>query len=302
MVRRVIRELEDSWGLNDFERALQSLSAGSRAGYRRDLAAFIEFCNADVGGDFASMVRASDVTRARVRAFIAARSNNGCSSSTIARNLSVLRRYFAWAVPAGRAAHDPTAGLSAPTGSRRLPRVLSADEIDHLMGGANSSPWERRDQAIVELLYGSGLRVAELCSIDPQDVDVDRLSARVTGKGSKERIVPVSAPAAAAWSGWLAVRGECLVDERESAAAFVNHRGHRISPRDVRRVIDLRSSRPTHPHALRHTFATHLLDGGADLRVVQELLGHADVVTTQVYTHVSRERLRMVFEATHPRA
>jgi site-specific recombinase XerD len=154
---------------------------------------------------------------------------------------------------------------------------------------------------VIELLYGSGLRVGELCSLDIDSVDVKRLAVTVMGKGSKERRVPVSEPALVALRAWAALRHEVVADA-SMVALFVNTRGKRLSTRDVRRIIDARSSSPTHPHALRHTFATHLLDNGADLRAVQELLGHSDVGTTQRYTHVSKERLKAAYEVSHPRA
>jgi site-specific recombinase XerD len=164
-----------------------------------------------------------------------------------------------------------------------------------------------RDDAVLELLYGSGLRVSELCSLRVGDIDLRRHWLSVWGKGAKERRVPLSAPASAALKAWVARGRNDALDASSAAhiahdALFVNRRGRPLTPRDVRRILDHRSPVPTHPHALRHTFATHLLDGGADLRAVQELLGHADLATTQIYTHVSRERLRRVVDATHPRA
>jgi integrase/recombinase XerC len=152
---------------------------------------------------------------------------------------------------------------------------------------------------VLEVLYGSGVRVSELCGLDVHDVRDDHVV--VWGKGSKQRIVPLSEPATQALRAWASVRHE-VVSEEAGAALFGNERGRRLTPRDVRRILDRRAVSPTHPHALRHSFATHLLDGGADLRVVQELLGHADVATTQRYTHVSNERLRAVYASAHPRA
>ena len=154
---------------------------------------------------------------------------------------------------------------------------------------------------MLEVLYGSGLRVSELCGADVDAVDRRGAAISVWGKGAKERRVPLSEPAVDAIERWLAIRRD-VVDPAVGSALFANERGKRLTPRDVRRIIDRRAERPTHPHALRHSFATHLLDGGADLRVVQELLGHADVATTQRYTHVSKERLRQMYAATHPRA
>jgi site-specific recombinase XerD len=216
-----------------------------------------------------------------------------------------LRRYAVWAVRAGRLAADPTVGVQIGGIDGRLPRVLDHRELDTLLeptfDGEEPAWRRRRDDAVLELLYGSGLRVSELCLLDVGDADPRRETVTVMGKGAKERRVPMSTVARDALVAWLAIRHE-VVDLAAGDALFGNERGRRLTPRDVRRLIDRRSPVPTHPHALRHTFATHLLDGGADLRSVQELLGHADVATTQRYTHVSRERLRSVYRESHPRA
>jgi site-specific recombinase XerD len=159
-----------------------------------------------------------------------------------------------------------------------------------------------RDDAVLELLYGSGIRVAELCGLDVGDIDLDRGVVTVTGKGSKQRQVLIHQRGTLSVRAWLDGPRAVLAGDDTLAALFVNRRGNRLGPRDVRRILDRRSPVPTHPHALRHSFATHLLDGGADLRVVQELLGHASLQTTQVYTHVSKERLLTVYSGTHPRA
>ena len=162
------------------------------------------------------------------------------------------------------------------------------------------SPVDRRDLAVLELLYAAGLRVSELCGLDRGDVDLRDRTVTVLGKGGKQRRVPVHTAAVDALRAWFEDGRETMDGPPE--AVFVNRRGARLGPRDVRRILDRRSASPTHPHALRHTYATHLLDGGADLRVVQELLGHASLATTQVYTHVSKERLRAVYDETHPRS
>jgi integrase/recombinase XerC len=170
---------------------------------------------------------------------------------------------------------------------------------DDTLGGVVA----RRDAALLELLYGSGLRIAEATALDVDDLDLARSRVVVSGKGGRQRTVPLSEPAVHCLRRWLADgRAALVTDVTPAGAVFLNRRGRRLTPRDARRIVDRRASAPTHPHALRHTFATHLLDGGADLRVVQELLGHSDVATTQRYTHVSKERLRAVFDATHPRA
>jgi site-specific recombinase XerD len=187
--------------------------------------------------------------------------------------------------------------------------VLKDDEVAALLDApparvASDDPAIRtRDDAVLELLYGSGLRIAELCGLRPDDLDLDRGLVRVWGKGSKQRQVPMSAPSVRALQAWMQSGRTALAGtETPDDAVFLNRRGRRLTPRDARRILDHRSASPTHPHALRHTYATHLLDGGADLRAVQELLGHADLSTTQLYTHVSKERLRSVLDATHPRA
>jgi site-specific recombinase XerD len=292
---------------------LTGLSGSSRLAYTAEVVRFAEWAGRS------GLESPEQVDRRVVRSYVASRTTQRLSAATVKRSLSVLRRYFAWAVREGRCRTDPTVGVTSPAGPSRLPRVLQADEVDQLVARRTAADpfWEARDLTIVELLYGSGLRVAELCGIDRRDVDVAGGRVVVTGKGDKQRVVPLSAPALELLQRWLALRDDRPLEPARSpentaeradhsgispAAVFVNRRGRRMTPRDVRRAIDARSATPTHPHALRHTFATHLLDGGADLRVVQELLGHADVATTQRYTHVSPQRLRNVFESTHPRA
>jgi integrase/recombinase XerC len=197
----------------------------------------------------------------------------------------------------GRQPPVPSSGTAYPAGSPPAPPCPSAPA-----GVPDEDGRRRRDDAVLELLYGSGLRVSELCGLDVGDVDLRRLAVTVWGKGSRQRQVPIGQPARHAVDAWLAVRPRALTPESPADALFVNARGRRMGPRDVRRLLDRRAVAPTHPHALRHSFATHLLDGGADLRVVQELLGHASLSSTQIYTHVSKERLRTVYNTSHPRA
>ena len=200
---------------------------------------------------------------------------------------------------------DPTVGVRTPSGTGRLPKVLTKEQLNALLTCKDPEvpEWKStRDTAVIELLYGSGLRVSELCSLDVDSIDARNNTVTVMGKGSKERRIPVSEPSVGAVKSWVKLRREVVDDKRESVALFLNSRGGRLAPRDVRRIIDERALTPTHPHALRHTFATHLLDNGADLRAVQELLGHSDVATTQRYTQVSKERLKSAYGASHPRA
>ena len=292
-----------AWDLDGFSRSLTAASPATVDAYRRDLADFVEWA------ERASHEGPEAIDRRTLRRYLAYLGTRRYARRTIARKASSIRRYFGWLARTGVLAVDPSSGLSAPSGEGRLPRVLRTDELTTLLDEppvvVESDPEHvrLRDDAVLELLYGSGLRVSELCGLRPEDLDLPAGAITVWGKGSKQRRVPITAPAAEALSAWLQRgRPELVTAETPVDAVFLNARGRRLGPRDVRRVLDRRAPAPTHPHALRHTFATHLLDGGADLRVVQELLGHADLSTTQRYTHVSKERLRSVYEATHPRA
>ena len=299
--------LEGSWNVEMFVASVP-LAPATLDVYARDVRDFARWA------ERGAVSSPEQVDRSTIRAYLAHLTTRRYASRTIARKMASLRRYYDWSVRCGHVAVDPTSGISAPGGTARLPRILKADELHQLLDeyehGQERRPASDRDDVLMEILYGSGLRVSELCGLDVDDVDVDRRRLTVWGKGSKQRVVPLSDPATAALSAWLTggratwITGHAsAVRLDESAAAlFHNQRGNRLTPRDVRRVVDRRSPVPTHPHALRHTFATHLLDGGADLRVVQELLGHSDLATTQVYTHVSKDRLRRVFQESHPRA
>ncbi len=293
----------DPWQREQFLAGLTAAAQATIAAYGRDLEQFVDWAGRG------STESPQAVDRRLLRRYVAHLTTRQYARRSIARKASTLRRYFRWLHRRGDIDVDPSVGLSAPRADGRLPRVLTGRELDGLFGhdSAPTTALELRDRLIVELLYGSGLRVAELCGLDGAG-DLDRAEHLVViGKGSKERRLPLSEPSRQLLAAWVvggsdAFDAELGIEERDSVALLVNRRGKRISPRDVRRVLDSRSSEPTHPHALRHTFATHLLDGGADLRSVQELLGHADLGTTQLYTHVSRERLRSVYEGSHPRA
>jgi len=291
----------DGWRLDEFADSLTSSSTNTVAAYSSDLRLFAEWV------ERAGVVSPADVDRVVLRRYVASLTTRQFAKRSIARKVAAIRRYYAFLRQRGYIDVDPAVSLRAPAGPARLPRVLEHSEVDALLDPAveadDGEPmWRRlRDDAVLEVLYGSGLRVGELCSLDVDSVDLAAGAITVWGKGSKERRVPLSAPAMEALAAWLRMRGD-VVRLEAGAALLANERGVRLSPRDVRRIIDRRSRRPTHPHALRHTFATHLLDGGADLRVVQDLLGHSDVATTQRYTHVSKQRLRAVYTEAHPRA
>ena len=300
------------WDLDAFATSAASVSEDTAAMYCREVAAFADW----LGSARAASAPASapelgpnDVDLRAIRRYLAHLSTEGYARKTVARKASSLRRYFRWAERTGRVAADPTVGAMVPVRERRLPRVLRTEELGTLLDQpraavADDDPARRqRDAAVLELLYGSGLRVSEVCAIRSGDIDWERRRLTVNGKGSKQRMVPLSEPAANALAEWLAEgRDEMADPDAAGDAVFVNLRGRPLNTQAVRRLVDRRAGTQTNPHALRHTFATHLLDGGADLRQVQELLGHADLGSTQIYTHVSRERLRKVVESSHPRA
>ncbi len=299
-----------NWELEAFRRSVGGLSAATVRAYEGDVRRFAEWAGrAGASGP-------GDVDRLLLRRYLAFLSTRRYSKATISRTAASLRSYFQWCARRGLVGTDPSARLSAPSPDSRLPRVLGHGDLDRMLDGpplGREVPPETalRDDAVLELLYGAGVRVAELCSLDIDDVDLDRRVVTVVGKGSRQRQVLIHQRCAEAVRAWLdgprgglaaaSGKGPAEGDE-ERKALFFNRRGRRIGPRDVRRILDRRSPVPTHPHALRHSFATHLLDGGADLRVVQELLGHTSLQTTQVYTHVSKERLLTVYSGTHPRA
>ncbi len=289
----------ESWRIDEFCRALTALSDNTVSAYRTDLEAFAGWCARSELTDPAL------VKRATIRRYLAFLTTRQFARRSLARKVAALRRYYRWSVASGYALADPTAGLSVPAGGGRLPRVLDQRELAAMLDGRpdRSEPeWRRRrDDAVLEVLYGSGLRVAELCQLKVSSLALAVAAATVWGKGAKQRRVPLGEASVRALRRWLEVRSEVVRPELGDLL-FANERGNPLTPRDVRRILDRRSPTPTHPHALRHSFATHLLDGGADLRAVQELLGHADVATTQRYTHVSRERLSAAYREAHPRA
>jgi site-specific recombinase XerD len=282
------------WDLAGFETWLSGRSPATRRAYIGDIGAFVEWVGRNGVSDPAM------VDRLHLRRYLASLGTRRLARATVARKAAALRCYFAWLVRSGRLGSDPSKSLRAPSGGGRLPRVLSNGEMGALLDAPMTTVIDVRDHAVLELLYAAGLRVSELCGLDRDGVDLRGRTVRVLGKGGKERRVPIHETAAAALSRWLEEGREAMAGPPE--AVFVNRRGARLGTRDVRRILDARAASPTHPHALRHTYATHLLDGGADLRVVQELLGHASLATTQIYTHVSKERLRSVYQGTHPRA
>jgi len=244
-----------------------------------------------------------------LRSWLARLHSQGASRATLARRSSAARVFTAWAHRRGLIAGDPGDGLSAPKGRRSLPDVLRPDEAIAVLEQvtADDTPAGLRDRALLELLYASGARVSEVCGLDVGDLDLERHTVRVLGKGDKQRVIPIGLPAVRAVEEWLERGRPELLSRASGPALLLGLRGGRLDPRTARRVVhDRLRAVPglpdLGPHGLRHSAATHLIEGGADLRTVQELLGHATLATTQIYTHVSIERLRATYERAHPRA
>ena len=254
-----------------------------------------------------------DIDLATLRSWLAKLRTSGRARATLARRASAVRTFTGYAVRRGLMTSDPGAALATLKGHRTLPEVLSAEQMDAVLTppeagdeGPAAEAIAARDTAIMELLYATGIRVSELCGLDLGDVDESRRLVRVLGKGSKERSVPYGVPAERALRAWLARRA-ILVASGSATAVFLGRRGRRIDPRTVRGIVYERTTlaggnERIGPHGLRHSAATHLLEGGADLRSVQELLGHATLASTQIYTHVSVDRLKATYDQAHPRA
>lgn len=254
-----------------------------------------------------------------IRTYLAERHSSGIARSSMARAATSIRRFCSWATDAGLLEVDPAVKLAAPTPTRELPDIMTAEQVREALAPltvAAVDEWEKlgvkgevdpvavRDSAIIELLYATAVRVGEICGLSVTDVDMSRLTIRVTGKGDKERIVPFGRPAKEAVQRWLDVRQVWSTVE-SGDALFLGARGRRIDARQVRRVVHRATEVAgvnLSPHGLRHSSATHLVEGGADLRVVQDLLGHSSMGTTQIYTHVSVDRLREVHNRAHPRS
>lgn len=295
--------------LEGFERFLASERGRSRHTVRAYVADVSLLLGRAAGAGAAEL---DDLDLTLLRSWLASMSTNGLARSTLARRASAVRTFTAWAVRTGRMRQDAALRLVAPRRDQHLPTVLRRDQAAALLDLAavradDGRPVHVRDRAALELLYGTGIRVAELVGLDVDDVDLERRTVRVLGKGAKERVVPFGVPAERAVRDYLARARPRLVTSASGPALLLGARGGRWDARQVRSVVHAvllltGQGVDAGPHALRHSAATHLLDGGADLRTVQELLGHASLATTQVYTHVSVERLRSTYQQAHPRA
>ena len=277
----------------------RNLSANSTDAYRRDLLAYRRFV---VGSNYAFAGRDSVV------AFLANEQREGKRDATVKRRLAAIRSYFGYLAGSGSEGRDPTEGLVISHSERTLPNILHLEQIERILATAGSDdPRDLRDRAMLEVLYGAGLRVSELIGLQINDWWTDPPRVRCVGKGKKERYVPIGRPAVKALAGYLDQGRPRLIGREGHGYLFVNYRGHPMTRQGFWKILKQRAQAAgldevVYPHALRHSFATHLLENGADLRSVQEMLGHQDISTTQIYTHVSRHRLRPIYDATHPRA
>ncbi|MGI8407237.1 MAG: tyrosine recombinase XerC [Actinomycetota bacterium] len=292
--------------IDDYLRACKAerdLSPHTLVAYTSDLRRFRDWA------EDAGITLLSQIDRRSLRRYVSALGREGLSRRSIARGSSALRSLLRWAVDHDHIPVSPAEDLETPRLNRPLPKVLKAEEAAFLCElPPEDTPEGIRDRAVIELLYDSGLRVAELCALDVDELDLRSGSVQVVGKGRKERRVPLAEPCIDALRGYLATARPQLSGRasQPSPGLFLGSRGGRMGQRAVRAMLEryvvAEGGRSLSPHVLRHSFATHLLDGGADLRAVQELLGHEDLATTQIYTHVSTERLKAVYEKSHPRA
>lgn len=268
--------------------------------YRRDLNTLLAFC------EERSLTHWRELDAHRVREFVARQHRRGSGPRSIQRALSAIRSFYHYLLREGEVAHNPAADIPAPKAPRKLPHTLDVDQVAGLLEIRGDDPLTRRDRAMMELIYSSGLRLAELVSLNLGDIDLADATLRVTGKGNKTRILPVGRQARAALRAWLQSRAEFSPADDEMAL-FLSRRGTRLSARSFQERLKHWARKQgtagkVHPHMLRHSFASHLLESSGDLRAVQELLGHADISTTQVYTHVDFQHLARIYDKAHPRA
>jgi integrase/recombinase XerC len=291
--------------LDELGRA-RTLSENTLVAYSSDLAQVIEYCEGE------RVTATEDLDTEVLRQWLWRHAEAGMAPSTLRRKVSAVKKFSLWLAKRGHTAADPAARLRAPGTSRSLPRVVGPAQMGDILASLKThattgDPIAQRDHAIVELLYASGLRVSELVGLELAGLDRVARTVLVLGKGNKERVVPFGIPARDALSVYLEHARPVLLGQKTSPVVFLSPRGTPLGVRSVYQVVatllsELPGSGPIGPHTLRHTAATHLLDGGADLRSVQELLGHASLGTTQIYTHVSTERLRSAYQTSHPRA
>ncbi len=285
----------------DYLRDVRQLSPHTLENYQRDLASLQRY------GEQIKKQTAAELDEADIRAWVSQLHRRGLAGSSIQRSLSAARSFFNYLSRINGHPRNPAAAVQAPRKPRKLPKTLDADQVDRYLMFEDDSPTALRDHAMAELFYSSGLRLAELNSVNINDIDRGSRLLTVTGKGNKTRTVPVGSAALKAIDKWLTVRPDIAADEDASVALFTSNRGQRISVRNIQARLKLQGRKAgmrqdVHPHMLRHSFASHMLESSRDLRAVQELLGHANISTTQIYTHLDFQHLAKVYDAAHPRA
>jgi integrase/recombinase XerC len=288
--------------VDDFLRHLaveRQVSSHTVASYRRDLAKFLDYAAG------ASLTETSSLQPHHLRHFLAQLHRGGLSARSLQRWLSACRSFFDFALSQRWMVKNPATGIQAPKTARKLPKVLDVDQVGRLMGENGDGFLAVRDRAMLELMYSCGLRLSEMVALKIQDVDKVAGELRVTGKGNKTRVLPIGRFALAALKAWSRLRQDCV--RNDSDALFISQRGGRLTARSVQKRfarigIQQGIDAPLHPHMLRHSFASHILESSGDLRAVQELLGHANLSTTQIYTHLDFQHLAKVYDSAHPRA
>lgn len=288
--------------LNDYLNYLRTIkrySSATLAGYQHDIQGFLAYL------DDQEIAECTQANIHHIRAYIASCHRKGLAESSMQRLLSSLRGFYRYLVKNSQAESNPATDVRAPKGAKKLPKVMDVDQVDRLLSGNATSPLEMRDHAMMELMYSSGLRLSELVNLDVVDLDLRAGQVKILGKGNKTRYLPVGQQAREALNSWLKLR-ESIAKSGEQAV-FVNNRGSRLSQRAVQKRMSELAQRTqlgvhVHPHMLRHSFASHMLESSGDLRSVQELLGHANISTTQVYTQLDFQHLAKVYDQAHPRA
>ncbi|QAS50708.1 site-specific tyrosine recombinase XerD [Halobacillus litoralis] len=293
------------YALEDFFHYLtveRGLSPNTIQSYKRDLTQYLTYMQKEEG-----MQEWSQISRSHIMKYMHHLNDHGKSSATIARFLSSIRLYHQFLIREKVTGQDPSLHIETPKKERKLPKVLSSEDVDKLLNIHAKDPLSARNKAMFEMLYATGLRVTELVSLKVSDLHLTMGFVRCLGKGSKERIIPLGDMAKEAVENYLETGRDPLVKHKKTEELFVNHHGNALSRQGFWKILkavarDMGVTKELTPHTLRHSFATHLLENGADLRAVQEMLGHADISTTQIYTHVSKTRLKDVYRSYHPRA
>ncbi len=284
----------------DFIESITTKSVNTVVSYRRDIKLFVEYLSKE------NILRLNEVNSKLVQKYAAVCHKQGLSGRTIARRVSAVKAWFRYLLKTSIVTENPVEGINVPKSRQRLPRVLDVDQMNFLLRGDGKSIYDKRDLAMWELLYSSGLRVSELAAADITDIDLAAQEIRVLGKGNKERVVPIGRAACSAIAMWFSVRST-FQGAGDETACFLTHNGRCMTARNIqlrlrRWAKKFGSDESVHPHMLRHSFASHILESSGDLRAVQELLGHSNISTTQVYTHLDFQHLANVYDASHPRA